>query len=106
MNEEKKEQPQEVKQEAKEATAAPEEATTPKEATQETKPQAPASQEKQRENKKTEGAAPVKEKPSNCAGCNKSIRKKRWYYRNGKFYCTKRCWQSSLKKEEAPKDAS
>lgn len=54
-------------------------------------------------------AAPVqvkKEKPANCAGCNKSIRKKRWYYRNGKFYCTKRCWTNALKKEaKAPEEA-
>jgi len=42
-----------------------------------------------------------KEKPSNCAGCNKSIRKKRWYYRNGKFFCTKRCWHDAVKKEKA-----
>lgn len=42
-----------------------------------------------------------KEKPSNCAGCNKSIRKKRWYYRNGKFYCSQRCWKATAKKKEA-----
>ena len=61
-------------------------------------------QDKPKEEKKVE---PVKkEKPSNCAACNKSIRKKRWYYRNGKFYCTKRCWTTTLKKEEAPKAAA
>ena len=48
-------------------------------------------------------AVPKKEKPSNCAGCNKSIKKKRWYYRNGKYYCTKRCWKNALSKEEKPK---
>jgi hypothetical protein len=41
-----------------------------------------------------------KEKPANCAVCNKSIRKKRYYYRNGKFFCTKRCWKTTIKKEE------
>ncbi|MDD5495544.1 MAG: hypothetical protein PHP46_00410 [Candidatus Omnitrophica bacterium] len=46
-----------------------------------------------------------KEKPSNCASCNKSIKRKRWYYRNGKYYCTKRCWQTAVKKKEAPKEA-
>lgn len=47
-------------------------------------------------------AAPVKkEKPANCAACNKSIKKKRWYYRSGKYYCTKRCWKTTLKKEDA-----
>ena len=40
------------------------------------------------------------QKPSNCAACNKSIKKKRWYYRNGKYYCTKRCWKTAVKKEE------
>jgi len=50
-------------------------------------------------------AAPVKkiEKPTNCAKCNKSIKKIRWYYRNGKAYCTKRCWKTATeKKEEKP----
>jgi hypothetical protein len=43
-----------------------------------------------------------REKPANCAVCNKSIRKKRWYYRNGKYYCTKRCWKTTLKKKDQP----
>lgn len=43
-----------------------------------------------------------KEKPSNCASCNKSIRKKQWYYRNGKFYCSKRCWKTTSKKDKTP----
>lgn len=48
--------------------------------------------------------AKKKEKPANCAGCNKSIRKKRWYYRDGKYYCTKRCWksQAASKKDKPP----
>ena len=51
-------------------------------------------------------APPVKkEKPANCAACKKSIRKKRWYYRDGKFYCTKRCWQTTLKKDAAAAEA-
>ena len=42
--------------------------------------------------------APVKkEKPANCASCKKSIKNKRWYYRNGKYYCTKRCWITTKK---------
>ncbi len=49
--------------------------------------------------------APKKEKPANCAACNKSIKRKRWYYRNGKYYCTKRCWKTSAKKEEKPKES-
>ncbi len=47
-----------------------------------------------------------KEKPANCASCNKSIKNKRWYYRSGKFYCTKRCWKTAAKKEEKPAEAA
>ncbi len=59
-----------------------------------------------KDEKKT--AAPVKqERPANCAGCKKSIKNKCWYYRNGKYYCTKRCWSTTNKKpaktEEPPK---
>ena len=59
---------------------------------------------------KKEEARPAakREKPSNCAVCNKSIRKKRWYYRDGKFYCSKRCWHTTAKKkgeaEKAPQE--
>ena len=64
---------------------------------------APAKDEKK-------AAAPVKqERPVNCAGCKKSIKNKRWYYRNGKYYCTKRCWGTTNKKpaktEEPPNKA-
>jgi hypothetical protein len=46
-------------------------------------------------------AKPQEEKQTNCLGCNKPLKKVRIYYRNGKFYCTKRCWRKSL----APKEA-
>ena len=46
-----------------------------------------------------------KEKPVNCAVCNKSIKKKRYYYRNGKYFCTKRCWKTTVKKEEKATEA-
>ncbi len=39
-------------------------------------------------------------RPTNCVVCNKSVKKTRWYYRNGKFYCTKTCWQAAIKKEK------
>jgi formylmethanofuran dehydrogenase subunit E len=47
--------------------------------------------------------APKKERPSNCAVCNKSIKKTRYYYRNGKYFCTQRCFKTTVKKagEEA-----
>lgn len=66
-------------------------------------PQTPAGEEK-----KAAPAAMVKvERPANCVVCNKSIKlRKRWYYRNGKYYCTKRCWRTTVKKEEEkPQDA-
>jgi len=46
---------------------------------------------------------PKEEKQTNCLSCNKPIRKLKHYYRNGKFYCSKQCWRSFLKKpkEEA-----
>ncbi len=60
--------------------------------------QAAAGAAKTEEAKKEE---PKAERPANCVVCNKSI-KKRWYYRNGKYYCTKTCWQTALKKAKAP----
>lgn len=48
-------------------------------------------------------AAPAAEKQTNCLACNKPLRKIRQYYRNGKFYCTKKCWYDFIgksKKEE------
>ena len=59
--------------------------------------------EEKKEEAKTEVKAEVKkEKPSTCASCSKSIKNKRWYYRNSKFYCSKRCWQVASQKAKAP----
>jgi hypothetical protein len=106
---EKKDQSVEAKPVAPEAkeTAKPEVAAAPaKETPPSAQPSAPQpaapAPEKPKEGKKP--AEVKKEKPANCAACNKSIKKKRWYYRNGKHYCTKRCWQTTLKKEEKPKE--
>jgi hypothetical protein len=46
-----------------------------------------------------EAAAPV-EKQTNCPACSKPLKKTKRYYRNGKFYCTKRCWINSKKPKE------
>ncbi len=46
--------------------------------------------------------APVVEKQTNCLACNKPLKRIRRYYRNGKFYCTKRCWSKATK--EKPKE--
>ena len=40
----------------------------------------------------------VTEKSSNCAGCNKPLQQAKRYYRNGKYYCKKKCFKDSLKK--------
>lgn len=40
-----------------------------------------------------EEAKKKKERPANCAVCNKAFKHKHWYYKNGKYFCTKRCWE-------------
>ena len=48
-------------------------------------------------------AKPTVERQTNCLACNKLIKKLKRYYRNGKFYCSKRCWRAFIdktKKEE------
>ncbi|PIP19825.1 MAG: hypothetical protein COT38_03245 [Candidatus Omnitrophica bacterium CG08_land_8_20_14_0_20_41_16] len=47
------------------------------------------------------GGNPIQEKQTNCLACNKPIKKIRRYYRDGKFYCTKRCWKNYLEKNKA-----
>lgn len=46
---------------------------------------------------------PQAEKQTNCLNCNKPIKKLKRYYRNGKFYCSKRCWETFLKKSKEEK---
>ncbi|MCX5713599.1 MAG: hypothetical protein NT033_02070 [Candidatus Omnitrophica bacterium] len=45
-------------------------------------------------------AAAPEEKQTNCASCSKPIKRLKRYYRNGKFYCTKKCWKNSKKPKE------
>ena len=103
MSEEKKEEKQQAqpKEEARKQEA-PKEAAPKTEVPKQEAPkaEAPKVDAPRAEEKK-------KEKAANCAVCNKLIRKKRYYYRNGKFYCTKRCWKTTVKKENkgAPTDA-
>lgn len=40
------------------------------------------------------------EKQTNCPACKKSINKIKRYYRNGIYYCNKRCWRKSTAPEE------
>ena len=49
-----------------------------------------------------------KSRPTNCAQSNKRIRRKNWYYRNGKYFANKQCFKlytaeqaDKKKKEEA-----
>ena len=41
--------------------------------------------------------------PINCSGCNKPVKKLKKFYKNGKFYCSKKCYLKSKNKatEEA-----
>jgi predicted transcriptional regulator len=42
-------------------------------------------------------AKAAQEKQINCLSCGKPIKKLKRYYRNGKFYCSKKCWRKTLK---------
>lgn len=44
-----------------------------------------------------------REKQTNCLNCNKPIKKLKRYYRDGKFYCSKKCWRNYLKKSKEEK---
>ena len=47
------------------------------------------------------------ERPTTCACCGKRLSKKQRYYRNGQFFCKKRCWvteQEKAAKESQPVD--
>ena len=117
------EEAQEVKEEVKEtAEAAPpaEEAPEVKEEAQEAA-EAALPAEEAPEVKETAEAAPPpekaaaaeekvivykKEKPTNCEECNKALSKKSWYYRNGNYYCNKKCWKAfSMKAQEEAEGA-
>jgi hypothetical protein len=45
-------------------------------------------------------------KPTNCIKCNKRLKRKSCYYRNGGYYCSKGCWEQAVteaKKKEKEK---
>lgn len=89
-------------EEAKDAQTPPEAQNKEAEpAEQEKKPEAVKKEAATKEAPKTGKAA----RPANCVVCNKSIKKK-WYYRNGKFYCCKGCWQQDVKKQAQQKEAA
>ena len=45
-------------------------------------------------------------RPATCTSCGKRLNRKQWYYRNGRYFCKRRCWvteQDKAKKEAASK---
>ena len=47
-------------------------------------------------------------RPAACASCGKRLNRKQWYYRNGRYFCKRRCWvteEAKAKDEQAKKDA-
>jgi hypothetical protein len=53
--------------------------------------------------KETQGEEkPKAERQTNCLACNKLIKKLKRYYRDGKFYCSKKCWRAFMDKSKAP----
>ena len=53
----------------------------------------------------------VATKAAACTSCGKRLNRKQWYYRNGKYFCKRRCWVKESEKtateaaEKAAKDA-
>ena len=43
-------------------------------------------------------------RPATCTSCGKRLTRKSWYYRNGKYFCKKRCWVTES--EKAAQEAS
>ena len=44
-----------------------------------------------------------------CTSCGKRLNRKQWYYRNGKYFCKKRCWvteRDKAAKEGAKQEAA
>ena len=39
-----------------------------------------------------------------CTNCGKRLNRKQWYYRNGQYFCKKRCWEKET--EKVAKDAA
>ena len=46
---------------------------------------------------------PKAEKQTNCLSCNKPIKKLKRYYRDGKIFCSKKCWRDLLNKSKEEK---
>jgi len=55
------------------------------------------------EKPKAQQEQPKAEEQANCLVCNKPIKRLTRYYRNGKFYCGRKCWRTQ--KEKAKKES-
>lgn len=44
--------------------------------------------------------APEKEAQTNCLACGKPLKKIKRYYRNEKYYCTKKCWKKASRPKQ------
>ena len=47
----------------------------------------------------------VGSRPAACASCGKRLSRKSWFYRNGKFFCKRRCWETEQAKAVTEKEA-
>lgn len=45
------------------------------------------------------------EKPTACSSCAKRLSKKSWYYRNGQYFCKRRCWEDAVAKAAEAKQS-
>lgn len=45
-----------------------------------------------------------KARPTNCAQSNKRIRRKDWYYRDGKYFANKQCYHLLVATDKAKKE--
>jgi len=43
------------------------------------------------------------EQSATCASCSKRLSRRQWYYRNGQFFCKKRCWETAKAKAKGEK---
>ena len=51
------------------------------------------------EEKKEVSVESGKSRPTNCAQSNKRIRRKDWYYRDGKYFANKQCYRLFVEQE-------
>ena len=40
----------------------------------------------------------IANRAATCTSCSKRLTRKSWYYRNGKYFCKKRCWVTESEK--------